>query len=258
VSASRRARRVAVAVGLAFVTACATARPPRAVPIDPHGERVATALDALRADAAARRGLRGVARVALDGPAGSGRAKQVIALERPSRLRVEVLGLFDQTVALLVTDGLRYRLVRDRDVDAGPVHDAVLYETTGLAVTPAEAVDVLLATPGAGAEAAVESAAALSDGTLRVVRRRAGGAVETLGFGADGRLRAWALGRAADAPLLEARFDDWRPLGAGAFPYEVALVDHRTGAEARVGWSSVELAQSLPDALFAPASGAAP
>lgn len=261
-SVRRRARRAAPAVvgaALAIGTACATARPPLAVPLDPHDARVAAALAQLQRDAETRRGLRGVARVALEGPAGAGRAKQVIALERPSRLRVEVLGLFDQTVALLVTDGARYRLVREREVDAGAVHGALLYETTGLAVAPEEAVDVLLATPGARARATVESAAALSDGSLRVVRRRPDSAVrEELAFDAASRLRRWTLASSGDAPLLEARFADYRPLGATAFPREVELIDHRSGASARVVWSSLELDPRLPDGLFVPAAEGTP
>ena len=64
---------------------------------------------ALLADWTARAGelrsLRGSARVSLDGARGASFARQLLALERPARLRVEVLGLLNQRIAVLATEG---------------------------------------------------------------------------------------------------------------------------------------------------------
>ena len=81
--------------------------------------------------ALARRGLSGRARLAVDGHDGALRLRgsQRVALERPARLRVEVLGLFDQTLAVLVTDGERYQFFRanDRTWESGPVGPDLLW-----------------------------------------------------------------------------------------------------------------------------------
>jgi len=130
--ALRALPRPIAALGLALALACATAREPAPTPLPASDPRPAALLGSVTHDAATRRSLRGVARLAIDGPAGAGRAKQILVLERPARLRVEVLGLLDQTLAVLVTDGARYRLVRsqDRSVDQGPVYDALLVQVT--------------------------------------------------------------------------------------------------------------------------------
>jgi hypothetical protein len=256
VSAARRtpALPIAALLWLALAAGCAAPRGPVvATPLDAGDPRARGWLEAIQADAVARRGLRGVAKLALDGPGGSGRVKEVFACERPARLRVETLGLLDQTLALLVTDGARYRLVRsaDRSVEEGAVHEALLLEMAGVAVTPEEVVAILLGAPGA-AEARVVELAALSDGGLRVVRARApGGARESADYDADLRLRSWTLGDAAGLPVLAARFDEHRPLGGVAFAHAIALLDLQSGAEARIEFQSVELNPALPPGLFA-------
>src|SRR5690606_24034801 len=137
-----RARALVAVLAVApAASACGAPRGPRATPLPAAGLRPAALLDALARAGEARRSLRAVARLAIDGPAGGGRAKQILLLERPARLRVEVLGLLDQRVAVLTTDGAEYRLYRaaDRSLTGGPVHDALLWEVAGLAVTPAQA-----------------------------------------------------------------------------------------------------------------------
>jgi hypothetical protein len=242
---------LAVACALALLTACA-ARRPAARALSEGDPRPAQLGAALEREAAARRSLRGVAKVALDGPGGSGRAKQVLALERPARLRVEVLGLLDQTIALLVSDGARYRLVRsDRSAETGPVHDALLADVAGLAVTPAAAVGVLLAAPLA-AGARVVGGAALADGGVQALVANGGRLErERLDFDAAGNLRAWTLLAVDGEPLLEARYADLRPLAGAVFPYDVELIDHASGASARIAWSRVELDPVLSPSLFA-------
>lgn len=238
---------------LVALLAPACARAPRATPL-PAGDRRPTALLAALARAGeARRSLRAVARLAVDGPAGGGRARQILLLERPARLRVELLGLLDQRIAVLTTDGVEYRLYRaeDRSLTGGPVHDALLWEVAGLAVTPEQAVRLLLGAPAPPPGARLAAGAQLADGRLRL-ELRAPDRLETtrLEFDADGRLAGWARLGADGEPLQEARFADYRAIGEDAFPFEVELVDRTTGAAARVRFASVELNPALDPGLF--------
>jgi len=261
VSLARRALpRCIAASGLALALACATSRVPPPLPLPAGDSRPAALLESITRDAATRHSLRGVARLAFDAPAGSGRASQILVLERPARLRVEVLGLLDQTLALLVTDGARYRLVRseDRSVAAGPVYDAMLRDVTGLALTPEQAVGVLLGAPFR-ADARLERAAPLPGDSVRLELRRDGAPLrEQLDCDAAGNLQRWALLGADGEVMLEARYGDRRPLGSVAFAYEVELRDPRADASVRVTWSRVELNPVLPPELFAMPAEPAP
>lgn len=260
-SRARRAlsRSIAVSV-VALALGCATARSPVPVPLPAGDPRPAALLASLERDAAVRRSLRGVARLAVDAPAGSGRAKQILVLERPARMRVEVLGMLDQTLALLVTDGVRYRLVRsqDRSVETGAVSAAMLADVAGLAVTPEQAVAVLLGAPVSSA-APLGRAARLPEDAVRLEVRREGDLErEQLDFDAAGNLQRWALLGADGDVRLEALYRDRRPLAATAFAYDVELRDPRAGASVRVTWSRVELNPVLPPDLFAVPPEAAP
>ena len=253
-SRARRALpRSLAASGLALVLACATSRVPVSSPLPASDPRPAALLASITRDAALRRSLRGVARIAVDAPSGSGRATQILVLERPAQLRVEVLGLLDQTLALLVTDGARYRLVRsqDRSVAAGPVYDAMLRDVAGLAVTPEQAVGVLLGAPFSP-DAHLERAALLPEDRVRLELRRDGALLrEQLDCDAAGNLQRWALLGADGDVMLEARYADRRLLGSFAFAYQVELRDPRSEASVRVVWSRVELNPLLPPELFA-------
>lgn len=252
-SRARRAlsRSIAVSV-LALALGCATTRSLAPAPLPASDPRPAALLAALERDAAVRQSLRGVARLAVDAPAGSGRAKQILVLERPARLRVEVLGMLDQTLALLVTDGARYRLVRsqDRSVETGAVHAALLADVAGIAVSPEQAVAVLLGAPVSSASR-LERAAQLPEDAVRLEVRREGVLErEQLDFDASGNLQRWALLGADGEVQLEALYQDRRPLAGAAFAYDVELRDPRAGASVRVVWSRVELNPALPPDLF--------
>ena len=85
---------------------------------------------ALRRTKSSRQALRGRARLAVDDAKGrvKVRGRQLLVVERPARLRVEVQGLLDQTVAVLVVDGDRYELFRadDRSYRSGVLPPGLL------------------------------------------------------------------------------------------------------------------------------------
>jgi hypothetical protein len=257
----RRGRRRALlplAIAAALASGCAGLRP-APIPVAGDARPAALLAELARADAR-RRSLRAVAKLSLEGPAGAGRAKQILLVERPDRLRVEVLGLLDQTVAVLTTDGVRYQLFRSegRSRTEGPVHAGLLWEVAGLAVTPEQAVRILLGAPAPPPEARLTGGTQLADGRLRLDLREPGSSGSLrLEFDRLARLVGWSLLDAGGATLREARFADHRPLGDELFPYELELFDHTTGAHARVVFLQVELNPALEPALFELARGGA-
>jgi len=202
-----------------------------------------------------RRGLRGRARLAVDGSDGAVhvRGNQILAIERPARLRVEIQGFLDQTVAVLVTDGLRFELFRasDHAYETGEVYPGLLWEQAGIALTPEEAVELLLGAPAPGA--GLRPAGALSDGLGGVqvdladasgqVRRRAGFDVEQRlrwveAFGADG-LRVW-----------RAEFDDYSQVNGAAFAHALSLEVEQGETRAEITLRDVELNPALSPDIF--------
>jgi hypothetical protein len=251
--ALRALTRSIAASGLALALGCATGRTPAPVPLGSDDPRPVALFATLTRDAASRHSLRGVARLAVDGPAGSARAKQILALERPARLRVEILGLLDATQAVLSTDGVQYRLVRsqDRSVERGAVYDALLADVAGLAVTPQAAVRILLGAPQRET-ARLEGAAQLQEGGIRLLLRSPGALErEQLDCDAAGNVTQWKLLGADGDALLEARYADYQPLGAVAFAHDVEVRDARSGASVGLAWSRVELNPVLAPELFA-------
>ncbi len=155
-------RRAAIQLGvllLLLIVGCRTGPPPLVrtlgTPLaidDPRAER---ALQRHLARVAARPALRGLARVALEGPDFKLNRPQRIAVERPDRLRFEVLGLFDQLAGLLVVDGGDYGFfdASNGEVVRGEVGPTLLWELARIDLEAAEVVGLLLGapTPSAGA-----------------------------------------------------------------------------------------------------------
>ena len=239
--------------------ALACARPAGVIaPLSPGDGRPQALLTALERESETRHALRGVARLALDGPGGSGRAKQVLLVERPARLRVEILGFLNQTVAVLTTDGESYRLFQgDRAaVREGPVHAGLLLEVAGLALSPELAVQVLLGALRPPGDARVEGRAHLEDGGMRLALRGDAWTERLeLDFDEQGQLRRFAVRDADDRAVWEARYADYRPVGGAPFAHEIELLDAQTGSEARVSFGAVELNPALPPGVFDLSSG---
>jgi hypothetical protein len=199
------------------------------------------------------RSLRGSARVSLDGARGASFARQLLAVERPARLRVEVLGLLNQRIAVLATDGERYDLYRAESaaVETGQIRPSVLWEVAGVPLTPEEAVGVLLGAPrmqcpgeaitGAveGAEARVRFEIRCSDPYWWFV----------LEFDARELLSRYQVG-GPEGTLYEVRYDDYRELGDTGFAHRVELDFPLSEIRAEVEFRSVEVNPTFPENLF--------
>jgi len=257
-------RRRAIALllaGSALVAGCRTVAPPRALPADGADLRAMVAsLDAARA---ARHALRGTLRLALDGPTGSFRARQVLVAERPSRLRVEVQGLLAQTVAVLVTDGVRFELfrTRERTIEYGPVYPGLLRDVARIDLEPAEVVQMTLGAPTIPDDLHIASASQQGDTTELVLADAESRPRARLAFGSAHELvRAERLDDGG-APIWSASYDDYRDVGGVRFAHTVKIVFPPTRTEASLQFQRVELNPTLPADAFvfrAPHVGAPP
>jgi hypothetical protein len=246
-------------LGLALValaTGCATTIPARPLPDD--DPRPAALLAAWRANTARRESLRAVARLAVDSPAGPDgrdialRSKQRLWLARPAQLRVEVLGFLDTTVAVLVTDGDRYSLFESQEqrFQEGPVYPELLWDAAHLALTPAEAVEVILGAPDPDADLARGAAYVVGE-RVRIELTDPGGRVRrVVEFGAGGELRRLAQSDDSGEVVWEALFDDYAQIDGALFARDVALRSESGRTSAALVLRSVELNPDVPADIF--------
>jgi hypothetical protein len=242
---------LALAAALLFQIGCRTL-PSQMVPLAAEDPRPDALLAGWTARADELRSLRGSARVSLDGARGASFARQLLALERPARLRVEVLGLLNQRIAVLATDGERFDLYRSESgaVESGEIRPSVLWEVAGVPLTPEEAVAVLLGAPQmkrAGGEitGAVESA----DAAVRFEIRGAGLHWSVLEFDAEELLSGYQLA-APEGALFEVRYSDYQELGGTLFAHRVELDFPFSEVHAEVKFGGVELNPVLPESIF--------
>jgi hypothetical protein len=220
--------------------------------------RPAALLDAWRADSMRRNALQGLARLAVDAP-GAGadggdlsiRTKQRLWLERPARMRVEVLGFLDTTVAVLTTDGERYALFRTEDhhYEQGPVYPGLLWDVARLDLTPDEAVEAILGALAADAEV-TRGPAYLVGERLRIELTDRDSGAREVEFGAGGELRRLAQLDAEGELVWEASYGDFATVGGTPFARTVALRSAEGRARAEVVLRSVELNPDIPPDIF--------
>lgn len=256
-------RTLVAALGVGAL-ACATPGPKPGLglegePLSADDPRPAQWLAALHERAAQRHTMRGSARFSVQAPDLEFSRPQRFAAGRPGRIRVEILGLFDQIAAVLVTDAGSYQLfdVRDQRVEEGPVSRALLWQVARVDLTPEQVVDLLLGAPLPSAGFELARARLLSDGSIDVVLESgsAGAAVaaEQLRFDAEGRLRRFQkiAGPSREPALVwEARFDDYRENGGDPIAHELNLRFPGSGAQARLTFRSLELNPALPPGVF--------
>jgi hypothetical protein len=250
-------RALAVLALCALLGACVTP-PPLAewTPLAADDASAAEKLAWLRAHAAARRSLRANARVELAGAAGESFSKQLVLAERDAKLRIEVVGLLNQRVLVLASDGAEYDVFRadTGKIESGPVDAGVLWRVARIPLLPSEAVGVLLAAPAIPAEA--PRAERSASGKLRF-----GWADRGVTFDTQGVLREARVISPIDAQeLAVARYEDWRGEGDAAFPHRIELDFISYKGSARLELRDVEVNPALDPSWFrlkAPAQSAA-
>ncbi|HTF32528.1 MAG TPA: hypothetical protein VK714_02370 [Myxococcota bacterium] len=260
-----RARRLApcamVALWCGLAVGCRTALPP--VPLPAGDTRPQALLAALAAEADGRHSLRSAVKLSLDGPAGSVRASQVLLVEQPSHLRVEVQGFLSQTIAVLVTDGEHFQLYRagGQSVEDGRVYPGLLWQVAQVDLTPEEAVQVLLGAPRVPPGLVPTQALRLYDGGIRVaLGDPLGPSQRVLEWDTDGRLRRLEMRTPGDSVLWQAEFSEWQRVDGEWFAHTVSLHFPVSKTEVELTFRDVELNPELPSDAFvlhAPRSAAA-
>jgi len=203
---------------------------------------------------AERKGLRARLRLSVDSEAGDAgaplhvRSRQRLALERPDRLQVVLLGPLRTAVAILVTDGSRYRLSwADGRIESGEVHGALLWELTGLDIDAAEAVDLLLGMPRLPEARGAKRTFALPGGGIRVeLLDGEGEPAGLVDFDAWGRLQGFeAAGASAGFAV---RFGDYAQVDGKPFAHRIEV--QSGGVQAELELSDVELDPELAEDMF--------
>jgi len=223
------------------------------LPLAADDPRPSALLRSWQQQASERTALRGSARLAVDGEGLQVRARQILVVQRPSRLRVEVQGLLSQTVAVLVTDGPRYQLFRaeDRSFESGEVHPGLLWQVASLDLTPEEAIDLVLGAPRLDAALAPVRAFQTGDGEIGVELGDGSGSVrERRSFDSEGRLRRVERLAEAGGVVWSARFDDYAPVSGTSLAHAIRLEAGAPAVRAELVLSGVELNPALPDGLF--------
>jgi outer membrane biogenesis lipoprotein LolB len=237
--------RLALCGGIALLAACQTfRRPPELAPLVPiEGEqaRIDAYLDAVRSGSTTRRALRVVGKLHVDSPQGSASTRQVIAVERPGRLRFESLDLLGQTRALLVSDGVRFSFYDGRSFSGGPLSDGVLRELIGLDLPPSEAIGVLLGAPTLEAGPALR---VLGRGPERIAE------LDSLRvrFASDGELRG--VESLAAGARWRVDYGAWQEATGGRYPSSLVLSFPRSELHARLEVREAELNPELDRSLF--------
>lgn len=251
----RFASRVAVlpaVLVLSLVLGACRSPVPSFLPLSADDPRPQRLLAAWKSDGERRHSLRGRARLSVKGPSLRLQGKQVVLVQRPDQLRVEVQGLFGQTLAVLVIDGRDYALLQAGQGAAqrGRVYPGLLRELAGIDLEPEDVIALLLGVPApapplgpvaAFANAAGDVRVDLGDASGRVVRR--------VRFDFQGRVvRVEAFGEAA-SPVWTADYGEFAEVGGVDFPHRLVLV---TGGEARaeVALRDLELNADLPSDWF--------
>jgi hypothetical protein len=247
---SRTAAALRLAALAAAVVACAPRRPPPDLSLDP-----AALLAQVEAAQAKVTSVRGEARVAAEGEKFHGTVRELVAAEKPDRLRVDTLDFFGNPVAALAASGGRLGLydARARVFYRGAATPENLARLVPLPL-PADALVTILT------------------GSAPLLRGRAADAQPGRGVvsleleGADGRAQRLDVG--AGASVVRSRrsgpgayalaFDRFRRREGLPFPGEVALRADAPKVSVDLHWMDVEVNPKLDPAMFvlAPPRGA--
>ncbi len=243
------------AVGWVLLLAVACRTPPLALPLPSDDPRPVALVNAWAEQALLRRGMRGRARLVVDSEDGAIalRAKHVIAVERPSQLRVEVRGILGQSIAVLVTDGEHFELFRaaERFYESGDVHPGLLWAVAGIALSTEEAVAVLLGVPISDSSWRPGRAMHSEDGVIRVDLVDSEGVTrQRASFDSAGRLRGCEAMDRTGAVEWRARFADYRDVAGSPFAHAITLDVSEGKTHAEISMRDVELNPQLSPDVF--------
>lgn len=223
--------------------ACATQAGPKFAPVAGEEAALRARVEAASAQADSRQRLRAVGKLRVESRDGTASVREVVLVERPSRLRLESLNMLGQASSLLVIDGERFSFFDGKRLEDGAVESELLRERLGLALEPSEAVHALLVAPLGGEW---QPTAILGRGEEREVRLP----TQSLRFAASGDLAAIAALDADGEERWRAEYADWRDVPGGRYPFSLVLSSPETQLRAELVLTDVELNPTLDPALF--------
>jgi hypothetical protein len=239
-------RRAAPLLVLAFATGCPPRRPPPDLSLEPR-ELLAQVSQAQ----AVIRSVQGEARVAVDGPGGSGTVRQFLAAEAPDRLHVEALDFFGNPVAVLAAGGGRFSLydAREKVLWRGAATPENLARLVPLPIAAEDLVRILCgyAPLLPGEPARVDQGRGFAELVLE-----AGSRTQTLRVGPNARvLRSTVREGGAQPPgAYDLVFGDPDDAARPGFPSTVTLRASEPRVKLDLRWSEVEVNAAVDPKLF--------
>lgn len=201
----------------------------------------------------ALRSFRGVAEVELRDAEQTLRGRQVVVVERPERLRIDVLSTFG-VILQVASDGERIRAFDrgERTYYVGRASPRNLARFTRIDVRVAAVSGILVGLPSAPREPD-EAAISLERETAlwRVTTPLAGGGTERLWIDPTTLLpvRTEVVGEDGER-RYEARFDDWRVVAGVEIPHRIELDAPATATTVTVAYDEVDVNPELRETLF--------
>jgi hypothetical protein len=198
------------------------------------------------------RGLRTLADSELTGPEGHFRASEVLLVEPPARLRIEVLSMFG-VAWVLATDGhfLDIYSREEGTVYRGEPNPALLADYLPVPLALEELTELLLGRPPRREVVASEGVAWEQEtGFIRLVLRIAGGGTEILWFDAVSGLLMRCEERDAKGALrFDLRIKAYRDVSGALLGSDITILA-ADGVQVRLAYAKSELNPTLPAELF--------
>jgi hypothetical protein len=244
---ARRGEAAALLLVLA-ATGCVRRAPPADLSTDP-----AALLEAVERTQARVERVQGEAKVKVDAPGGGGTVTQLVAAERPDRLRLDTLDFFGNPAAVLVADAGRFALL---DLRAGVFYRGAatpenVHRLVPLAVPVPELV--LLLCGAVPLDARTPRSVEPGDGVLRL--ELAGeDRVQRLDVGEGAAIHGSTLaalpGRSAPTGGYDVSFDRFRARGGRPFPGKVRVDASAAAVHLDLTWKEIEVNGVIPEGSF--------
>ena len=242
----------AVLLAAAVLHGCAASRPPSPHRAPAPLPSVAELDAALAARRHAVQGLRAVARLRYTDGADTASARQAVVVERPDRVRVEVLSMLGAVFLLVTNRGQLTAYVRDEHTvyrGAASPQNLARYARIGLPVDAL--VDLLLATPSAGAGGGPADVSFDSQRGAVLLQRVGDGETHRVWFSERALPVAAEVSDAAGDTAWRARFDDYQEAGGLAVATHVAVELPASAQALDVVLQDVDVNPRVDPSLFA-------
>jgi outer membrane biogenesis lipoprotein LolB len=218
--------------------------------IDPRAAHLLASLESLRAQ---RISIRADAKLAVDGPETNLRSTFIIGAEQESQMYIEVLSFLQQTLAILITDGNRYELIRanGRSLKSGRVRSNLLWKAASIPLPMENAVDVLLGVHALDPEKQVLRSSLLKPGGMMLLVPEPEGGYSQLSFDETGRLVKVTQYDDKREVRWVVHYSGWQVLGEDEFPHELSMDFPGTRTQVRISYRDVVLNPAFPEGFFA-------